>query len=216
MLKLSLITTLLCAIILVGSTTDAFLASPNKNNVVHKLSNSCLNSSKWSGQNSYTQQLLQQQPPPAATVGVDAYAADMDIESRSSFVQEQQEKEQSTEASVVVVDNEFDPYEMQNLQDEMEIDIQVNEGESGVSSSVVVSSSSVSNGVEYIQVNEEEFTTAVSSNSSAEQQLQSQSQSNKSTVLTSASGKKIDIKEGTPLKAACAKLGVKPKYSCQR
>jgi len=36
------------------------------------------------------------------------------------------------------------------------------------------------------------------------------------TVLTSASGKKIDVKEGTPLKAACAKLGVKPKYSCQK
>ncbi|KAL7537713.1 hypothetical protein ACHAXR_010408 [Thalassiosira sp. AJA248-18] len=35
------------------------------------------------------------------------------------------------------------------------------------------------------------------------------------TVLT-ANGKKIDIKEGTPLKAACAKLGVKPKYSCKK
>ena len=80
MLKISLITTLLCAIILVGSTTNAFLALSNKNNVVHKSSNSCLHM----------------------------------------------------------------------------------------------------------------------------------------TVLTSASGKKIDIKEGTPLKAACAKLGVKPKYSCQK
>lgn len=35
------------------------------------------------------------------------------------------------------------------------------------------------------------------------------------TVLTSGS-KKIDIPEGTPLKDACAKLGVKPKYSCKR
>ena len=35
------------------------------------------------------------------------------------------------------------------------------------------------------------------------------------TVLT-ANGKKIDIREGTPLKAACAKLGVKPKYSCKK
>eukprot|EP01082_Thalassiosira_pseudonana_P012963 g12690.t1 g12690 contig6:2431820-2432411(+) len=35
------------------------------------------------------------------------------------------------------------------------------------------------------------------------------------TILT-ANGKKIDVKEGTPLKAACAKLGVKPKYSCQK
>ncbi|KAL9181766.1 hypothetical protein ACHAXT_012109 [Thalassiosira profunda] len=36
------------------------------------------------------------------------------------------------------------------------------------------------------------------------------------TVLASASGKKIDVREGTPLKAACAKLGVKPKYSCKK
>eukprot|EP00584_Thalassiosira_punctigera_P007017 CAMPEP_0172531734 /NCGR_PEP_ID=MMETSP1067-20121228/5008_1 /TAXON_ID=265564 ORGANISM="Thalassiosira punctigera, Strain Tpunct2005C2" /NCGR_SAMPLE_ID=MMETSP1067 /ASSEMBLY_ACC=CAM_ASM_000444 /LENGTH=115 /DNA_ID=CAMNT_0013316137 /DNA_START=134 /DNA_END=481 /DNA_ORIENTATION=+ len=36
------------------------------------------------------------------------------------------------------------------------------------------------------------------------------------TVLTSASGKKVDVKEGTPLKNAVAKLGVKPKYSCKR
>mmetsp|Transcript_6848 Transcript_6848/g.10296 ORF Transcript_6848/g.10296 Transcript_6848/m.10296 type:complete len:118 (-) Transcript_6848:409-762(-) len=36
------------------------------------------------------------------------------------------------------------------------------------------------------------------------------------TVLTSTSGKKVDVKEGTPMKAACAKLGVKPKYSCKR
>ena len=35
------------------------------------------------------------------------------------------------------------------------------------------------------------------------------------TVLTS-NGKKIDIPEGTPLKTACEKLGVKPKYSCKR
>ncbi|KAL3817364.1 hypothetical protein ACHAXA_004490 [Cyclostephanos tholiformis] len=35
------------------------------------------------------------------------------------------------------------------------------------------------------------------------------------TVLTS-NGKKIDVPEGTPLKTACEKLGVKPKYSCKR
>ena len=35
------------------------------------------------------------------------------------------------------------------------------------------------------------------------------------TVLTS-NGKKVDIPEGTPLKTACEKLGVKPKYSCKR
>lgn len=35
------------------------------------------------------------------------------------------------------------------------------------------------------------------------------------TVLT-ANGKKIDAKEGTPLKNAVAKLGVKPKYSCKK
>mmetsp|Transcript_6365 Transcript_6365/g.15844 ORF Transcript_6365/g.15844 Transcript_6365/m.15844 type:complete len:117 (+) Transcript_6365:243-593(+) len=35
------------------------------------------------------------------------------------------------------------------------------------------------------------------------------------TVLT-ANGKKVDVKEGTPMKAACAKLGVKPKYSCKK
>ena len=35
------------------------------------------------------------------------------------------------------------------------------------------------------------------------------------TVLVS-NGKKIDIPEGTPLKTACEKLGVKPKYSCKR
>ena len=35
------------------------------------------------------------------------------------------------------------------------------------------------------------------------------------TALT-ANGKKIDFKEGSSLKAACAKLGVKPKYSCQK
>mmetsp|Transcript_22677 Transcript_22677/g.27811 ORF Transcript_22677/g.27811 Transcript_22677/m.27811 type:complete len:110 (-) Transcript_22677:321-650(-) len=29
-------------------------------------------------------------------------------------------------------------------------------------------------------------------------------------------GKKIDFKAGSPLKNACAKLGVKPKYSCKK
>lgn len=36
------------------------------------------------------------------------------------------------------------------------------------------------------------------------------------TVLTAANGKKVDVKEGSSLKAACNKLGVKPKYSCQK
>ena len=35
------------------------------------------------------------------------------------------------------------------------------------------------------------------------------------TVLSSG-GKKIDVPAGSPLKAACAKLGVKPKYSCKK
>jgi hypothetical protein len=35
------------------------------------------------------------------------------------------------------------------------------------------------------------------------------------TVLT-ANGKKVDFKPGSPLKNACAKLGVKPKYSCKK
>mmetsp|Transcript_1102 Transcript_1102/g.1648 ORF Transcript_1102/g.1648 Transcript_1102/m.1648 type:complete len:113 (+) Transcript_1102:395-733(+) len=35
------------------------------------------------------------------------------------------------------------------------------------------------------------------------------------TVLT-YNGKKQNFKPGTPLKAACAKLGVKPKYSCKK
>eukprot|EP00551_Chaetoceros_affinis_P002429 CAMPEP_0203645758 /NCGR_PEP_ID=MMETSP0088-20131115/11585_1 /ASSEMBLY_ACC=CAM_ASM_001087 /TAXON_ID=426623 /ORGANISM="Chaetoceros affinis, Strain CCMP159" /LENGTH=114 /DNA_ID=CAMNT_0050502705 /DNA_START=251 /DNA_END=595 /DNA_ORIENTATION=+ len=35
------------------------------------------------------------------------------------------------------------------------------------------------------------------------------------TVLT-YNGKKVDFKAGSPLKNACAKLGVKPKYSCKK
>ena len=35
------------------------------------------------------------------------------------------------------------------------------------------------------------------------------------TILT-ANGQKVDFKEGSPLSSACAKLGVKPKYSCKR
>ena len=35
------------------------------------------------------------------------------------------------------------------------------------------------------------------------------------TILT-ANGQKIECKEGSPLSSACAKLGVKPKYSCKR
>ncbi|KAL7428876.1 hypothetical protein ACHAXH_000952 [Discostella pseudostelligera] len=35
------------------------------------------------------------------------------------------------------------------------------------------------------------------------------------TILT-ANGQKIEFKEGSPLSSACAKLGVKPKYSCKR
>lgn len=37
----------------------------------------------------------------------------------------------------------------------------------------------------------------------------------KMTVLT-YKGKKANFKPGTPLKNACAKLGVKPKYSCKK
>uniref|UniRef100_A0A7S2HVR3 2Fe-2S ferredoxin-type domain-containing protein n=1 Tax=Helicotheca tamesis TaxID=374047 RepID=A0A7S2HVR3_9STRA len=35
-------------------------------------------------------------------------------------------------------------------------------------------------------------------------------------TLLSANGKKIEFKEGSPLKNAAAKLGVKPKYSCRK
>ena len=35
------------------------------------------------------------------------------------------------------------------------------------------------------------------------------------TVLTYG-GKKADFEPGSPLKNACAKLGVKPKYSCKK
>lgn len=37
----------------------------------------------------------------------------------------------------------------------------------------------------------------------------------KMTLLT-YNGKKKDFKAGTPLKNACANLGVKPKYSCKK
>uniref|UniRef100_A0A6U3RSL1 2Fe-2S ferredoxin-type domain-containing protein n=1 Tax=Ditylum brightwellii TaxID=49249 RepID=A0A6U3RSL1_9STRA len=37
----------------------------------------------------------------------------------------------------------------------------------------------------------------------------------KMTILN-YNGKKVDFKEGSPLKNAAAKLGVKPKYSCKR
>lgn len=35
-------------------------------------------------------------------------------------------------------------------------------------------------------------------------------------TLLTAGGKKVDVPAGSPLKNACAKLGVKPKYSCKR
>lgn len=35
------------------------------------------------------------------------------------------------------------------------------------------------------------------------------------TVLTNGK-KKVDVKEGSAMKAACAKLGVKPRYSCKK
>eukprot|EP00550_Attheya_septentrionalis_P006934 CAMPEP_0198295180 /NCGR_PEP_ID=MMETSP1449-20131203/26372_1 /TAXON_ID=420275 /ORGANISM="Attheya septentrionalis, Strain CCMP2084" /LENGTH=83 /DNA_ID=CAMNT_0043995397 /DNA_START=170 /DNA_END=421 /DNA_ORIENTATION=- len=41
-------------------------------------------------------------------------------------------------------------------------------------------------------------------------------QSQLSMTVLSYNGKKIDFKAGSPLKAACAKLGVKPKYSCTK
>lgn len=37
----------------------------------------------------------------------------------------------------------------------------------------------------------------------------------KMTVLT-YNGKKMDFPAGSPLSSACAKLGVKPKYSCKK
>ncbi|KAL3791347.1 hypothetical protein ACHAWO_004971 [Cyclotella atomus] len=35
-------------------------------------------------------------------------------------------------------------------------------------------------------------------------------------TLLTAGGKKVEVPAGSPLKAACAKLGVKPKYSCNK
>jgi len=35
-------------------------------------------------------------------------------------------------------------------------------------------------------------------------------------TLLTAGGKKVEVPAGSSLKAACAKLGVKPKYSCQK
>jgi hypothetical protein len=35
-------------------------------------------------------------------------------------------------------------------------------------------------------------------------------------TLLTANGKKAEFKEGSSLQAACAKLGVKPKYSCKK
>merc|ERR1712127_690720 len=44
----------------------------------------------------------------------------------------------------------------------------------------------------------------------------SQSTSALSMTVLAYKGKKVDFKEGSPLKNACAKLGVKPKYSCKK
>jgi hypothetical protein len=45
--------------------------------------------------------------------------------------------------------------------------------------------------------------------------LASQSSGLKMTILT-YKGQKKDFKAGSPLKSACAALGVKPKYSCKK
>lgn len=90
---------------------------------MHVASSSSSSQSKWAGQNSYTQQLLQ----PSATgmdssysqysttttngnndVGADAYAEQMNVNSRKSFVAEQQEESHSTASGDVE-----DPYEME-------------------------------------------------------------------------------------------------------
>lgn len=34
--------------------------------------------------------------------------------------------------------------------------------------------------------------------------------------LTNSAGKAVIVAEGSPLKAACSKLGIKPKYSCKK
>ena len=44
----------------------------------------------------------------------------------------------------------------------------------------------------------------------------SQSSSALSMTVLTYKGKKVDVKEGTPLKNACSRLGVKPKYSCKK
>ena len=142
-------------------------------------------SSKWSGQNSYTQQLFLQPPSSYSAsssyttttssttpVGVDAYAAEMELTSRASFAQEQNEQLQSTEEGSVMCEEDDDPYEMQfanylqNLQDEMEIE-DVNE-DGSLSSSSVVNNNNNEGGVEYIHVNEEEFTIDEQSSSDQE------------------------------------------------
>jgi hypothetical protein len=35
-------------------------------------------------------------------------------------------------------------------------------------------------------------------------------------TLLSYQGKKVEVKEGTPLSQACVKLGLKPKYDCKK
>jgi hypothetical protein len=59
--------------------------------------------------------------------------------------------------------------------------------------------------------------TITTSHSHSHRLLSSSSPSSSSlhmTILTYG-GKKKDFKAGSPLKAACAALGVKPKYSCR-
>jgi len=73
--------------------------------------------SRWSGQNTYTQQLLQS--PPAMNDdnwcdnGADAYAAQMDAASRKSFSEEQLQKQSSNNHNTADDDDDDDPYEMQ-------------------------------------------------------------------------------------------------------
>ena len=95
----------------------------------------------------------------------------MELTAGSSFAQEQNEQQKSSEASVDD-DDDYDPYEMQfanylqNLQDEMEIE-DVNEDGASASSSVINNNNN-EGGVEYIHVNEEEFTIDEQSSSDQE------------------------------------------------
>jgi hypothetical protein len=44
----------------------------------------------------------------------------------------------------------------------------------------------------------------------------SRTSANLQMTLLSYQGKKVEVKEGTPLSQACVKLGLKPKYDCKK